>query len=133
MTPQFLDFRIFADSRGALLAAEGETDIPFRIARVYYLFNMPPGARRGRHAHRALRQAAVCLRGRCDILLDGGKNKTVCRLDSPAKGVLIEKMVWRELFNFSPDCLLAVFADAPHDESDYIRDYGAFLAAREKI
>ena len=128
MTPFFFDFRVRADSRGSLLAVEGADDIPFAIARVYYLFGMPAVVRRGFHAHRNLRQVAVCLRGGCDILLDDGKEKTTVCLDSPAKGLFIGKMIWRELFNFSPDCLLAVFADAPYDESDYIREYKEFLA-----
>lgn len=128
LSPQFFTFRINADKRGCLLAIEGAADIPFAIARVYFLFEAPPAARRGGHAHRNLRQAAVCLRGGCDMLLDNGEDKTAVRLDSPSRGLLIDKMIWRELFNFSPDCLLAVFADAPYDEGDYIRDYGDFLA-----
>ncbi|MBE8158828.1 MAG: hypothetical protein HAW59_05500, partial [Betaproteobacteria bacterium] len=113
--------------------AEGGADIPFSIARVYYLFGMPPDSRRGFHAHRQLRQVAVCLRGGCGVFLDDGAEKTTVRLDSPAKGLLIDKMIWHELFNFSPDCMLAVFADAPYDESDYIRDYKVFLAAAKKL
>ena len=129
MLPQFFNFRLHTDPRGNLLAVEGGVDIPFTIARVYYLFGMPPDSRRGFHAHRELRQAAICLRGSCDILLDNGADKTTVHLDSPGKGLLIDKMVWHELFNFSPDCLLAVFADALFDENDYIRDYKEFLAA----
>ena len=129
MIPQFIDFRIIGDARGSLLVAEGGDNIPFTIARVYYVYDMPPDARRGFHAHHTLQQIAVCLRGTCDFLLDDGKSKVECRLDSPAKGLYIGKMIWHEFYNASPDCLLAVFADAKYDEGDYIREYESFLAA----
>ena len=129
MTPQFVNLKIITDSRGSLMAAEGGGEIPFAIARVYYLFDVPAGSRRGFHAHRELRQVAVALRGQCDILLDDGRTREVGRLDSPSRGLLIDKMIWHELFDFSSDCLLAVFAAEPYDERDYIRDYEEFLTA----
>ncbi len=129
MIPQFIDFRIIGDTRGSLLVAESGDNIPFTIARVYYVYDMPPDSRRGFHAHRTLQQIAVCLRGNCDFLLDDGKSKVECQLDSPAKGLYIGKMIWREFYNASPDCLLAVFADAKYDEGDYIREYESFLTA----
>ncbi|MGU9951874.1 MAG: sugar 3,4-ketoisomerase [Gammaproteobacteria bacterium WSBS_2016_MAG_OTU1] len=129
MIPQFIDFRIIGDARGSLLVAESGDNIPFTIARVYYVYDMPPDARRGFHAHHTLQQIAVCLRGTCDFLLDDGKSKVECRLDSPAKGLYIGKMIWHEFYNASPDCLLAVFADAKYDEGDYIREYESFLTA----
>ena len=129
MNPHWLNLCIRSDERGDLLAVEGGADIPFAIARVYYLFGMPDAVKRGGHAHRQLRQVAVSLRGGCDILLDDGDGQNIYHLDSPAVGLLIDKMIWRELFNFSSDCMLAVFADAPFDESDYIRSYDDFAAA----
>ena len=130
--PQFISLKIITDSRRSLMVAEGESEIPFAIARVYHLFDIPAGSRCGFHAHRELRQVAVALRGQCDILLDDGQTREVCRLDTPSRGLLMDKMMWRELSDFSSDCLLAVFASAPYDESDYIRDYEEFLSIKRR-
>ncbi len=129
MIPQFIDLHIINDTRGSLLVAESSDNIPFIIARVYYVYDMPPDAHRGFYAHHTLQQIVVCLRGICDFLLDDGKSKVECRLDSPAKGLYIGKMIWRKFYNASSDCLLAIFADAKYDEGDYIYDYESFLVA----
>lgn len=113
---------------GRLTVVEGGRDLPFPIARVYYMSGMRADERRGFHAHKALRQAAVCARGSCKFLLDDGETRREIVLDSPARALHIGPMVWREFYDFSPDCVLLVFADAPYDESDYIRDYAAFRA-----
>ena len=111
---------------GKLTVIEGERDLPFAIARVYYFSGFAAGERRGFHAHKALQQAAVCARGSCKFLLDDGTLRREIVLDSPTRALFIAPMVWHELYDFSPDCLLAVFADSPYDEADYIRDYTAF-------
>ncbi|MCK4870861.1 MAG: WxcM-like domain-containing protein, partial [Gammaproteobacteria bacterium] len=85
------------------------------------------GVRRGLHAHRKLKQIAVCVHGSCRISLDDGKNKKDILLDSPNKGLLIEGLVWREMYDFSADSVLMVIADDYYNEEDYIRDYDTFL------
>lgn len=117
-----------ADSRGSLVAVEGETDVPFAIARAYYIYGTPADVRRGFHAHRTLRQFAIALSGQCAILLDDGTTQVEVRLDHPAAGLLIEPMVWHEMADFSPDCVLLVLADQHFDEADYIRDARTFRA-----
>lgn len=72
-------------------------------------------------------QAAVCVKGQCDILMDDGHSKQTVTLDSPAKGLLIGAMQWHEMHNFSDDCVLLVLASDFYDEADYIRDYSIFL------
>ena len=116
------------DERGSLVAIEQQRDTPFDIARVYYLYGTIPGVTRGLHAHRKLRQLVVALAGSCTMLLDDGASRTRINLGDPATGLLIESLVWREMSDFSPDCVLMVVADAPYDEADYIRDYDQFLA-----
>lgn len=123
--PLFYPLQLHADSRGILLAVENNS-LPFSIMRVYFLSDMPADAKRGGHAHYQLEQVAACLRGSCTVLLDDGKHKTEYALASSNQGLYIGKMLWRELYNFSPDCVVAVFASAPYDEGDYIRDYAQF-------
>ena len=115
------------DERGSLVAIEESRDVPFAIARVYYLFGTRDGVTRGLHAHRSLRQFAVTVRGSCTMLLDDGSVRATLRLDDPTIGLMLPPMVWHEMSDFSDDCVLMVLADAPYDEADYIRDYGRFL------
>lgn len=116
------------DARGSLVAIEGMSDIPFAIARVYYVYATVSGVTRGLHAHRALHQLAVAVSGSCTMLLDDGALRMTVRLDDPAVGLTLPPMVWHEMSDFSADCVLMVLADAAYDEADYIRDYGEFLA-----
>lgn len=115
------------DSQGWLIALEADRQVPFPIQRVYYIYGTQPGVRRGKHAHRALRQLAVCLQGSCRFYMDDGRSQQEFLLDRNDHGLLIEPMVWHEMDEFSPDCVLLVLASAPYDESDYIRSYSAFL------
>ena len=116
------------DARGSLVAIENHHDIPFAIARVYYVYATKPGVTRGLHAHRALNQVAVAVAGSCTMLLDDGARRIEVRLDNPAVGLTLPPMIWHEMSDFSTDCVLMVLADAAYDEADYIRDYGDFLA-----
>ena len=116
------------DARGSLVAIEGMSDIPFAIARVYYVYATKPGVTRGLHAHRALHQLAVAVSGSCTMLLDDGARRMTVRLDDPAVGLTMGPMIWREMSDFSADCVLMVLADQVYDEADYIRDYGDFTA-----
>ena len=102
-------------------------NIPFEIKRVYYIFDTKDGVRRGFHAHKNLEQVLVCVNGSCEILLDDGKEKSIIKLENRNEGLFIEKMVWREMFNFSADCVLMVLASDYYYEEDYIRDYQKFL------
>lgn len=101
--------------------------VPFEIKRVYYIFGTKAGVSRGFHAHRSLKQVAVCVSGKCLMRLDDGEKVEEVWLDSPTKGILIEDMVWREMHDFSPDCVLLVLASEHFEEADYIRDYDEFL------
>jgi dTDP-4-dehydrorhamnose 3,5-epimerase len=116
------------DARGSLLSLEVGRDIPFEIARVYFLYGSDSGNERGFHAHRQLEQWAICVAGACTVLLDDGRARAEVRLDSPEKSLYIGAMVWRELKDFSPEAVLMVFASAPYDTADYIHDYQSFVA-----
>lgn len=124
---KLIDFPPLGDDRGSLVALEANKTVPFEIKRVYYIFGTKQGVARGFHAHKALKQVAVCVTGSCRMLLDDGQNKEEILLDSPTKGLVIEDLVWREMHDFTPDCVLLVLASEHYDEVDYIRDYEDFL------
>lgn len=121
-----LTFLTKGDERGNLIALEENKNIPFDIKRVYYIFDNKEGVRRGFHAHKNLEQVLICVSGSCDILLDDGKEKSIIKLENRNEGLFIEKLVWREMFNFSADCVLMVLASDYYEEKDYIRDYNEF-------
>ena len=127
MKINILDFKILGDDRGSLISIEQSKNIPFDIKRVYYIFGTKKDIRRGFHAHKKLKQVAVCISGSCEFLLDNGKTKKTTLLNSPNKGLLINDMIWHEMYNFSSDCVVMVLADDFYDESDYIRNYDEFL------
>ena len=127
MKINILDFKILGDDRGSLISIEQSKNIPFNIKRVYYIFGTKKNIRRGFHAHKKLKQVAVCISGSCEFLLDNGKTKKTTLLNSPNKGLLINDMIWHEMYNFSSDCVVMVLADDFYDESDYIRNYDEFL------
>lgn len=120
-------FQPHGDDRGQLVAFEEFKDIPFRIKRVYYMYDTKEGVIRGKHAHKNLEQILVCIHGSCKIKLDNGKEIKIVPLEKPYEGVYVPNNMWREMFDFSPDAVLLVFASELYDESDYIRDYEDFL------
>ena len=115
------------DSRGQLIAIEEYDEIPFKIKRVYYIYDTNSDVTRGCHAHRTLKQLLVCVSGNCKIRLDDGKDCQIVLLDKPNEGILICDTIWREMFDFSKDAVLLVLASDIYDEKDYIRDYQEFL------
>ncbi|WP_337073854.1 FdtA/QdtA family cupin domain-containing protein [Aeromonas veronii] len=121
-----IDLPVLGDERGSLVALEANRQIPFDIKRVYYIYGTEKGAARGFHAHKALKQIAICLKGSCRFVLDDGNAREDVLLDNPAQGILIQSFIWREMYDFSEDCVLLVLADQLYDESDYIRDYREF-------
>jgi len=125
---RWIDLPVVHDARGDLSFAEGGRHIPFAIARVYHLYNLPAGALRGGHAHRDLQQVIFALSGRFRIRLDDGRQCSAHWLDDPARGLWLDRMLWREMDAFSAGAVCLVLASAPYDEADYIRDHGVFRA-----
>lgn len=124
---ELLNFKTLGDDRGSLVALEENYNTPFAIKRVYYIFDTKSGVRRGYHAHKYLKQMAISISGSCKFLLDDGSTREHILLDSPNKGLLIEGLVWREMYDFSEDCILLIIASEHFNEDDYIRDYDTFL------
>ena len=118
-------FEIHGDERGSLVVLD-PFSLPFRIARVFYMFGTTPEAHRGCHAHKIENEFLVCTSGSCKILLDDGHQKEVILLDRPDEGLYVPCNLWREMFDFSNDAVLMAVADQPYDENDYIRNYQEF-------
>jgi hypothetical protein len=117
------------DYRGNLTFIEGNRHIPFSIQRVYYLYDVPGGEKRGGHAHKELQQFIIAASGSFDVKLDDGHNKKTYKLNRSYYGLFIPSMVWREIVNFSSGAVCLTLASHPFDESDYYRNYEDFKKA----
>lgn len=131
-TCRLIDLPKISDPRGNLTFIEGERHIPFPIRRVYYLYDVPGGAERGGHAHRALHQLIIAMSGSFDIMLDDGRKKQRFHLNRSYYGLYVGPMIWREMDNFSSGAVCLVLASNLYDESDYYRDYEDFRKASMK-
>ena len=116
------------DQRGNLSFIEGQRHVPFDIKRVYYLYDVPGGAYRGGHAHKALHQLVIAMAGSFDIILDNGEKAEKFALNRSYYGLYIPPMTWRELENFSSGAVCLVLASEHYDEVDYYRNYDEFRA-----
>lgn len=117
----------FADARGSLGVIEAGVHTSFAIKRVYYLYDVPSGQKRGSHAHLALHQLIVAMSGSVEVVLDDGRQKQRFRLERPDQGLYICPMIWRRLENFSLAAVCVVLASEHFQEDDYIHDYADFV------
>lgn len=127
MNYKLIEFHVFGDNRGNLVSLEEERTVPFKIKRMYYIYGTKAGVERGRHAHTHLKQVIICVKGSCTFILDDGVKRKELKLCQPHIGLYIGENVWREMKNFSKDCVLLVLADEYYNEKEYIRDYESFL------
>ncbi len=124
---KILNFNAFGDEDGLLISLEQNHNIPFEIKRVYYIFNTNYGVIRGKHAHKNLEQVLICTSGSCKVSLDDGENKQEYTLNCKTQGLYIKDMIWREMFDFSNNCVLMVLASELYNENDYVRSYEEFI------
>ena len=127
-----LSLKTVSDMRGDLLAVETQKDIPFKVARVFTIMNVPSHHIRGEHAHKKCHQLLVCLQGSVKILTDNGISRKEWVLNRPELGLHIEPYVWAAQFNYSQNAVLSVYASRPYEANDYIRDYEDFLSFIKK-
>ena len=127
MNYKIIDIPKINNTKGNIGVVENDT-IPFDVKRVYYLFDVPSGAKRGGHAHKKLKQVILAISGSFDVVLKDGKSKEIITLNKPDKGLLIENNIWRELENFSSGSVCLVLASEEFSEADYIRNYKDYLS-----
>jgi hypothetical protein len=129
---RIVDLPRVADPRGNLTFIEGERHVPFPIARVFYLYDVPGGASRGGHAHKGLQQLIVAVGGSFDVVVDDGIHSERYVLNRSYYGLLVPRLVWQELDNFSSGGVCLVLASEQYEEADYYRDYPTFEAAAHR-
>lgn len=116
------------DHRGNLSFIEEENHIPFKISRVYWIYDVPGGEYRGSHAFKESEEFIVSLSGSFDVVLHNGKKETKFSLNRSYYGIYVPRLVFRRLENFSTNSLALILASIPYNEHDYIRDFDQFLS-----
>ena len=125
--PQIIELPKISDPRGNLSVIEEFKDIPFKIERAYWIYDVPGGEKRGGHAFKETEELIVALSGSFDVILDNGTEKKVFSLNRSYYGLYVPKGLWREMKNFSTNSLALVLSSTNYDVKDYIRDYVEFL------
>lgn len=126
-SPQFIQLPKFLDARGNLSVIEEFKDIPFKIERTYWIYDVPGGEHRGGHAYKENEEFIVALSGSFDVHLDDGREKRTFHLNRSYYGLYVPKGLWREMDNFSTNSLALVLSSTKYDVNDYIRDYEEFV------
>lgn len=124
---KIIELQKVTDPRGNLTVAEGITQIPFEIARAYWVYDVPGGESRGGHAHKRLKQLVVATSGSFTVTLDNGREQKKYLLNHPWQGLLIDTGIWRTLDDFSSGAVCLVLASQRYEEDDYIYEYDDFL------
>lgn len=132
MEPKLIDLPKFLDKRGNLSFIEEDTHLPFKIRRVYWIYDVPGGEHRGGHAFKETEELIVALSGSFDVVLHDGKEEKRYTLNRSYYGVYVPKMYWRMLENFSTNSLALIIASTDYLEEDYIRDFDAFSKLERK-
>ena len=129
--PKIIELARHFDPRGNLCVIEEFKDIPFKIQRSYWIYDVPGGEARGGHAYYENEEFIVALSGSFDVILDDGKEKHTFSLNRSYYGLYVPKGIWREMANFSTNSLALILASTKYDANDYIRDYEEFRKAIE--
>jgi hypothetical protein len=130
---KIIDLPKISDYRGNLSFVESNSQIPFEINRVYYLYDVPGGAERGGHAHKELHQLIIAISGSFEVTLSDGKNSITYLLDRSNKGLYICPLIWRDLKNFTSGSVCLVLASDFYSEDDYYRDYEIFHKTKKSL
>ena len=129
---QIIELPKILDKQGNLSIIEEFKNIPFKIERTYWIYDVPGGESRGGHAYRENEEFIVALSGSFDVVLDDGNNKKIFSLNRSYYGLYVPKGLWREMNNFSTNSLALILSSTVYEEKDYIRDYNEFLKMKRK-
>lgn len=130
--PQIIELAKISDPRGNLSVIEEFKDIPFKIERTYWIYDVPGGEKRGGHAFKETEELIIALSGSFDVVIDDGKEKQVYHLNRSYYGLYVPKGLWRVMENFSTNSLALVLSSTKYDANDYIRNYDEFKAIASK-
>lgn len=129
--PKIIKLPKYLDARGNLSVIEEFKDIPFKIQRTYWIYDVPGGEARGGHAYKENQEFIVAMSGSFDVILDDGASKQIYHLNRSYYGLYVPKGLWREMNNFSTNSLALVLSSTKYEENDYIRDYNEFKHLKE--
>ena len=124
---KILEFSEYGDERGSLVIAEGNMDVPFEIKRVFYMYGSDPDVVRGQHANKESEFVLINVSGSSKVKIDNGRENVIVELNKPRMGLYLSTMIWKDMYDFSPDSVLLVLASTHYDGSEYIRDYNEYL------
>jgi len=127
-----LDIGKIKNDAGNITVVEKKVQIPFDVARIYYLYDVPGGESRGGHAHKELQQLIIAASGSFDIIVDDGNVKRTFHLSRPNIGLYMPSGLWRELDNFSSGSICMVLASLVYSENDYLREYTDFIKLKNE-
>lgn len=130
MLAKIINLPKFFDRRGNLSFIEEDNQLPFKIRRVYWIYDVPGGEIRGGHAFRETEELIVALSGSFDVILHDGNEQVVFHLNRSYYGVMVPKMFWRSIENFSTNSLALIIASTDFDDADYIRDFLTFKSLK---
>ena len=129
---KLISFKDLGDERGKLVVVEGGIDIPFEIARAFYIYGSDSTVIRGQHANRNSEFVLVNVAGKSKVMITDGTHKEIVELNKPMEAVYIPKMIWKEMYDFSPDSVLLCLANTHYDGSEYIRDFDEYIKIMDK-
>ncbi len=127
---EFVSIKQNVESDGTLFVMEAGREVPFPIERIFFVARVAPGASRGNHATKKTRLILFPVSGACDVVVDNGQEQEIHHMDDPARGLLIEPMIWRSMRDFSQDCVMMAVCDRPYAPgNETYDDYGTYLKA----
>jgi dTDP-4-dehydrorhamnose 3,5-epimerase-like enzyme len=121
------------DERGGLIPFEKGRNVPFEICRAFYIYDTKPSTPRGAHANRKSEFLMVVISGSCKVKVDNGREQSVIELNRPNQALWLDKMIWKEMYDFSYNAVLLVLSNEKYDEKEYIRNYDEYVAAVQQF
>lgn len=129
---RILQFDDLGDERGKLVVIEGGESIPFEVKRVFYIYDSDASVIRGQHANVESEFVLINVAGQSKVRLTDGLEEFIVELNRPMMGVYIPRLIWKDMYDFSPDSVLLVLASTHYDGKEYVRNYEDYLKKMEE-